>query len=285
MRQRTELWTIAHPAHPPAHRSGEARWRRRSVPPLGAARPLTRPPTLRASSLLAPSLSWRRAWPALVSLLFLCGGLGSAAAWHERAQGEQFSLQLSAGCEDIEPCQGLEAEAARRAQACWFGCGRELAEQRVARLQRYRAEERLAVREHYRQRDDAERNAEQVQRERQLAEWQREQAARSAFSEQEQQQRLELERLRQAQLDRRLLEERQRRVGYLALLGAEGRLERLRRCHADKAGCEALILELVEAASLADEKQKLAVENEKLLAGGGRTAPAPRPPPAPSPNS
>ena len=204
--------------------------------------------------------------------------------WHERAQGEQFSLQLSAGCEDIEPCQALEAEAARRAQACWLGCGRELAEQREARLQRYRAEERSAVREHYRQRDDAERQAVQLEREHQLAERQRAEAARSALLEQEQQQRLELERLRQAQIDRRLLEERQRRVGYLALLGAQGRLERLRRCHADKAGCDTLILDLVDAAEPADEKQKLAAEHEKLLAGT-RAAPAPGQPLAPRPNS
>jgi hypothetical protein len=215
----------------------------------------------------------------------LCAGLGSAAAWHQRTQGEQFALQLSAGCEEIEPCQKLEAEAARRTQACWVGCGREVAEQRVARLQRYRAEERSAVREHYRQREDAERNAEQLERERRLAERQREQAAKSALSEQEQRQRLELERLRQERIDRRVLEERQRRVGYLVLLGAEGRLERLRRCHAEKAGCEALILDLVEAASLADEKQKLAAENEKLLAGGARVASPPRQPALPPANS
>jgi len=274
MRQRTELATIAQPANAPVP-SGEARWRRSAA--SRQARPLTRSPALlRTSPVPAPSRRWRRVWPALVSALLLCGGLGSAAVWHARAQNEQFSLQLSAGCEEMGPCQKLEAEAARRAQACWFGCGRELAEQRVARLQRYRAEERLAVREHYRQRDDAERTAEQLERAQRLAEWQREQAARSAFSEQEQRQRLELERLRQAQIDRRLLEERQRRVAYLTLLGAEGRLERLRRCHADKAGCEALILDLVEAASLADEKRKLAAENEKLLAGGARPAAAPR---------
>jgi hypothetical protein len=234
---------------------------------------------------LPRSLRWRRCWPALLSVLSVCGGLGSAAAWHERVQGEQFALELSAGCEDLEPCQKLEAEAARRAQACWLGCGREVAEQRVARLQRYRAEERLAVREHYRQREDAERNAEQLERERRLAERQLEQATNSALLEQEQRQRLELERLRQERIDRRVLEERQRRVGYLALLGAEGRFERLRRCHAEKAGCEALILDLVEAASVANEKQKLAAENEKLLAGGARTASPPRQPALPPANS
>lgn len=218
-------------------------------------------------------------------MLSSCGALCSVSVWHASAGDERFSLQVSAGCEAIEPCQKLEAEAARRVQACWFGCGREIAEQRVARLQRYRAEERLAVREHYRLREDAERNAEQLERERQLAAWQREQAAKSALSEQEQRQRLELERLHQERIDRRVLEERQRRVGYLALLGAEGRLERLRRCHADKAGCEALILDLVEAASAADEKRKLAAENEKLLAGGARALPAPHQPALPPANS
>jgi hypothetical protein len=285
MRPRTELLAIAHDGHARAWCSSEARWRRRAAPPRAARPPSPPAAALPASPALPPPLRARRRWPALISLLVLLGGLGSLGAWHARAQDEQFSLQLSAGCEELEPCQKLEAEASRRAQACWLGCGRELAEQRVARLQRYRAEERLAVREHYRQRDDAERSAEQLERERRLVEWQREQAARSLASEQEQRQRLELERLRQAHIDRRLLEERQRRIGYLTLLGAEGRLERLRRCHADKAGCEALILDLVEAASLAEEKQKLARENEKLLADPVRAAATPRRPKPPAPNS
>jgi hypothetical protein len=299
MKRQTELATIADGAQAPARRGGEARWRRRSASqaaqPSGVGQPprAAQPSSPPATALVARppwtrATRWRRCWPALLAVLSLGGGLCSVAVWHESTQDERFSLQVSAGCESIEPCQKLEAEAALRVQACWFGCGRELAEQRVARLQRYRAEERSAVREHYRQREDAERNAEQLEHERQLATWQREQAAKSALSEQEQRQRLELERLRQERIDRRVLEERQRRVGYLALLGAEGRLERLRRCHADKAdkaGCEALILDLVEATSLADEKRKLAAENEKLLAGGSRALSAPRQPALPPANS
>jgi hypothetical protein len=141
----------------------------------------------------------------------------------------------------------------------------------VARLQRYRAEEQRAVRDHYRQRDQEERVERDAERERALAALQRREAARSLDVEREHQRQLELERLRQAYVDQRLAEQRQRRVSYLQLLGVEGRAQRLRRCHALREGCDVLILDLIEAARDEREKRALAASNESLL------HPAPKP--------
>ena len=164
----------------------------------------------------------------------------------------------------------------------------------MARLLRYRAEERSAVREHYRQRDDAERSEQQIEREQKLADWRREQAAQGAAAEREQRERLELERLRQDRIDQRIQAERQRRISYLTLLAPAARAERLEQCYAERVraasgaapGCEALVLDLVEATADGAEQRKLAELNEKLLHGG---VPAPRSatpkPPASPPNS
>jgi hypothetical protein len=219
--------------------------------------------------------------------------LAGLAAWAWFGAGDGFAERLSQGCEELEPCQQLEAEAARREQSCWLGCGRELSDHRMARLLRYRAEERSAVREHYRQREDAERSEQQSERDQKLAEWQREQAARRAEAEREQRERLELERLRQDRLDQRLRAERQRRISYLTLLTPAARAERLEQCYGGVPrgagavpGCEALVLDLVEAAPDDAEKKKLAALNERLLRGGVQAPrPAPPRPPASAPNS
>jgi hypothetical protein len=227
-------------------------------------------------------------------------GVAALAAWRSLGSNDSFAERLSQGCEQLEPCQQLEAEAARREQSCWLGCGRELSDHRMARLLRYRAEERSAVREHYRQRDDAERSEQQSEREQKLADWQREQAAHSAEVEREQHERLALERLRQDRIDQRVQAERQRRISYLALLSPAARAERLQQCYADPAhvaagsahagqpgpdGCEALVLDLVEAAAEGTEKRKLAELNEKLLHGGTSAPRAAAPKPATTPNS
>lgn len=210
---------------------------------------------------------------ALVLLLTGLAVLGTA--WHLSAAGDSLAEQLSEGCSDVEACRQLEAEAARREQSCWLGCGRSQAEHRLARSLRYRAEERSAVRAHYRQREDAERNERQLEHAQRVANEQREHAAQQARAEREQRERLELERLRQDRIDRRAADERQRRVSYLALLDPAARAARLERCHAQKAGCDALAVDLVEAAAEAAEKRKLVALNEKLLNGGGRaTTPA-----------
>jgi hypothetical protein len=194
-------------------------------------------------------------------------------AWHEGARSGSLAEQLSQGCSTVDACRQLEADAARREQACWLGCGSSEAELRLARSLRYRAEERSAVREHYRQREDAERSQRQLEREQRVADEQRELAARAAHAEREQRERLELERLRQAHSDRRAAEERLRRVSYLALLEPAARVARLERCHAQKSGCDALVLDLIEAAVEPGEKRRLVALNEKLLNGGGRPRP------------
>jgi hypothetical protein len=206
--------------------------------------------------------------------VLLLAALAAFGGWRWSAADDSFSERLSQGCEQIEPCRQLETEAAHRVQSCWLGCGRELSEHRMARSLRYRAEERTAVREHYRQRDDAERTEQQLQRDQKFAAWQREQAVHSADAEREQRQMLELERLRQDRIDQRVREERLRRVAYLALLGPEARAERLEHCHSEPAGCEALVLDLIEAAPEAAEQRKLAERNEKLSHGVGAAGPA-----------
>jgi hypothetical protein len=144
----------------------------------------------------------------------------------------------------------------------------------MARLMRYRAEERLAVRAHYRQREEAEQLEQRTERAEQLELWERERAARADAAEREHRRRLERERLEQDRLERRLADERQRRVEYLTLLGAEGRAKRLRRCAATQPGCAPFISELMDAAGTETEKRSLAELHEQLLAG---EAPAPAP--------
>lgn len=213
----------------------------------------------------------------------MAGLLTALCAWRLSAGQDSLAERLSEGCSDVESCRHLEAEAALREQSCWVGCGRSEAEHRLARSLRYRAEERSAVREHYRQRDDAERSELQLQREQRAADEQRERAAQQAHAEREQRERLELERLRQDRIDRRSAEERQRRVSYLALLEPAARAARLERCHAQKLGCDALMLDLIAAVVEPAEKRKLVALNEQLLRGGGLAPQRKQPRPEPAP--
>ncbi len=128
------------------------------------------------------------------------------------------------------------------------------------------------MREHYRQREQTELAEEQSARAQKLNQWQRERAARSADATREHERRMELERLQQAYLDRRAFEQRQRRVKYYELLGPEARAQRLRHCVLTE--CDALVLDLLEATSDAQEKRSLVEQNEKLLRGEGRETPA-----------
>jgi hypothetical protein len=191
----------------------------------------------------------------------LAGGAGATLAM-SHAGDSAFSRRIAAGCEELEPCRSLEAEAERRMDGCSLWCGEAAAEHRAARLMRYRAEERLAVRAHYQERDRSERLEQQMQRARQLDDWQRREAARSDQAERERQHHLELERLRQAHVDRRMAEERQRRQSYYSALGPEGRTQRLKHCLEGSERCDALVLDLLEAAAGDPERRKLAELNE-----------------------
>jgi signal transduction histidine kinase len=181
-----------------------------------------------------------------------------------------FSRRMGAGCEELEPCQTLEREAERRVDECSFACGRAAAEYRAARLMRFRAEERRAVRDHYLERDRAEQLERQTQRTRRLDEWQRREAARAGEAERDRRYQLELEQLRQAQVERRLAQERERRQSYYSALGPEGRALRLERCLAASERCDALVLDLLDATRDDAERRKLAERNE------GVTRPAPK---------
>jgi hypothetical protein len=214
------------------------------------------------------------------SLRLLPGALGgvllAAAAWLgvtgalAHAGDSAFSRRISAGCEELASCQSLEVEAERRMDQCALLCGRAAAEHEAARLLRFRAEERRAVREHYRLREDAELHQRDRERARQLDEWKRHEAARADEASRERQHRLELERLRQAHVDRQLSAERQRRASYYSALGAKGRAKRLERCLASSERCDGLALDLLEATESEAEKRSLAQLNE------GVAPPAPK---------
>jgi hypothetical protein len=203
---------------------------------------------------------------ALVALLVGAASWGGLSVLRAHSGDSAFSRRIGAGCEELEPCLSLEAEAERRLDACALGCDREAAELAAARQMRFRAEERRAVREHYRERERDEQVERQRERDEQRAAWKRERAARAEEAANERQHRLELERLRQQHIDRRVAEERQRRVGYLAVLGPEGRALRLKRClEKSKDRCDALTLDLLDAARDDDERRALAEVNEGIV--------------------
>lgn len=204
----------------------------------------------------------------------------------QRAGDAGFERRMASGCEELEPCRALEAEAERRVQACAFFCGGLAAQHREVRAWLHRAEERRAVRDHYRERERAEREGRELARAQKLSDWQRREAARAESAAREHRERLELERLRQAHLERRLAEERSRRTRYFAALGPEGRESRLKRCLKTQGGCDALALELVESAADDAERRALGDLNEGVAvprapADTGEREAADRPAPTP----
>ncbi|HTV21764.1 MAG TPA: hypothetical protein VMG12_23905 [Polyangiaceae bacterium] len=240
--------------------ASERRWRRRAQPPYsvraGAIVSVPAPPSRRGGGLRGGLL-----------LLLLAGTAWAGVSVARLHSGDSvFSRRIGAGCEELEPCLSLEAEAERRADGCSLFCGRASAELAAARQMRFRAEERRAVRDHYRERErvaDLERQRQSAER---RDEWQRERTARAQEADRERQHQLELERLRQEHLDRRLAEERQRRVGYFTTLGAPGRALRLKRClEKSHERCDALTLDLLDAARDDDERRTLAETNEGVV--------------------
>jgi hypothetical protein len=194
-------------------------------------------------------------------------GTGWAATLFAQAQlgDATFSGRIQAGCEDLAPCQSLEAEAEHRLEQCRLFCGRAAVDYKTARLMRYRSEERRAVRDHYRERDRVERLEEEQLHAQKLDEWQRREAARVDQATREQRERLELERLRQEHIDRRIADERQRRATYYGALGPEGRALRLKRCLGNAEHCDGLVLDLLDAARDGAERRQLAELNEGVV--------------------
>ena len=242
--------------------ASEPRWRRRTAHDVA-----------HVASVPSPR-SARRSWAIALSALSVCAL--ALAGFAVASRDSSFSLALGAGCEELEPCLKLEAEAERRLLDCWVACRHEVLDHKLARLLRYKAEERNQVRDHYRQRDAAEQALARAEEQRRLDDWQREQTARQRASAIEHERRLELERLRREHIDSSVARERARRVAYLTLLGADGRRERLRRCHAKSAGCEQLVVDLVEAAGDPREQRALAELEERLLSGLPERPIAPR---------
>src|SRR5690606_38664202 len=78
----------------------------------------------------AAQLRRRSGWLRSALLLLVVGGAGWAGASGVLAHsgGAAFSRRVSAGCEELERCVSLEAEAARRRDACVLFCDREAAE-------------------------------------------------------------------------------------------------------------------------------------------------------------
>jgi hypothetical protein len=202
-----------------------------------------------------------------------CGALGLAQA---RAGDSAFTRRVEAGCEELEPCRTLVAEAERRMDECTFFCSGAAAGFRDARTQLHRAEERQAVRDHYRERERTERESRESLRAQKLDAWQRREKTRAEVAEREHRERLELERLRQDHADQRRLEERARRAHYFTSLGPEGRDKRLKRCLALGERCDGLALELVEAATDDAEKRSLGELNEGVTHEARRAEPEPR---------
>jgi hypothetical protein len=263
---------IAGPATPDC--LTHSRWRRpaASQPRLEAGR-----------AVLGARARARRRRFGIAAWLVLVGCAAVGCALHFGSLDPGFARRLELGCEELEQCRQLEVEASLRLADCRLLCGDRALQHQLASFLRYRAEERQAVREHYRRRGEAERLEASLSREREEQESRRVQVERARTDEREHQRRLELERLRQAQVERHVAEQHRRRVSYLSFLGVEGRARHLRRCEKAGMGCDGLILELLDAAGNADEKRSLAELHERLVAGeevGGppvdaKTAPAP----------
>jgi len=235
----------------PIEAADAPRWRRR-----GSG-------SMRGLAVAEPSRP-RRIWALGLAATCAClAALGVAFG----TRNSSFSLELSAGCEELSACSRLEAEAERRLLDCWLVCRREVMDLQRARMLRYRAEERSLVRDHYEKRDAAERAEALATAKRQQGEREREDAARERASGLEHERRMELERLRQEHADRVTERERTRRLEYLRLLGPQGREQRLRRCHEKTAMCEPLIVDLVESTTDKAERRALAELHERLASG------------------
>ena len=305
MSQRGALVCVGSGDREAAPRPSDApRWRRRprashiGAPPLRVAPPaaVAPAPVVITTTARVASPRSRPAWARLLLGAALAGGIALVAALaHSQVGDAAFSRRVEQGCEELAPCRALEADAAQRVEACTLFCGRAAAEHRAARLLRYRAEERQSVLDHYRERERSERLERERERAHQVDDWQRREAARAAQAEREQRERLELERVRQVHIDRRLAEQRERRASYYGALGPEGRAQRLKRCLATSESCDALVLDLLDAARDDAERRTLAQLNVGIappeakrregrgVARAATHAPATAPVPSPEP--
>lgn len=206
--------------------------------------------------------STARPWRGLYGALAACAVLLVCVA-AKRAGGSVLSVE----CASVTDCERVAEQAAAEFSKCWWLCGERQAIHRESRVALVRARERQAERAHYQERNAADRREVSLREGRERESKERERAVAASLLRRQHEQRLELEKLRQDRMDRRLAQRREREQVYLRALGREGREARLRRCHRVGRNCELLVLGLVSAAPKTLEKQTLAILNEALLGG------------------
>lgn len=219
------------------------------------------------------TLRWRRRPPAprrghgrwLALAALLGGGAVAALVITPDSAGDGLERLLAAGCDEVEPCRALEAEATARLGRCYLACGREREQQREARQLLHRAEERRRVREHYRQSAELEGRLAESARSRRIEDEQRVLAAQARVEERLRQEQLELEQAERARAEARAAEQRARELRYLTLMSAQAREQRLKRCHERLASCDALVELMLDAASDDRERRRLVEVNERSL--------------------
>jgi hypothetical protein len=209
--------------------------------------------------------------------LALLGGLGLGGVLVSGHTGRDgFERLLEAGCDEVEPCKALEAEASERLARCAVSCGRERDQQREARHLLYRADERRRVREHYRQSEALEGRIQESERERRIEDEERVLAVQARAEEHLRKEQLAAEHAERERQEARLAEQRARELRYLSLLSPAAREQRLARCHERLATCDALVELLLDAAPDERERRKLVELNERALDTKlGRPLPAP----------
>jgi hypothetical protein len=226
----------------------------------------------------SPTLRWRRRPPApslpaprrgggrWLGLMVLLGTAGAALLLVTgHAQGDGFERLLAAGCDEVEPCQALEAEASARLARCSFSCASERDQQREARQLLYRAEERRRVREHYRQSAELEGRLAESARSRRIEDQERVLAAQARIEERLRKEQLEIEQAERERVAARAAEQRARELRYLKLMSPRAREQRLKRCHERLASCEGLVELMLDAASDDRERRRLVELNERAL--------------------
>lgn len=218
-------------------------------------------------------LRWRRRLPAprrahgrwLVGVLLLAGAAAAALLVTRHTASDGFERLLAAGCDEVEPCQVLEAEASERLARCGLSCEQEREQQREARQLLYRAEERRRVREHYRQSAELEGRIQDSARSRRIEDEQRVLAAQARVEERLRKEQLESEQAERERVSARAAEQRARELRYLTLMSPRSREQRLKRCHERLASCDALVELMLDAAQDDRERRRLVEINERAL--------------------
>jgi membrane protein involved in colicin uptake len=201
-------------------------------------------------------------------LLGLLGGLTAGCAGRG-LQDDGFRERLRRGCDSVEHCERLAADAEIRIQQCRPNT---IGHIRCDDAQADLINARLLLTQHRREREERQQaRLEQQRRERERAlavekrTREREEAERQRM-EKERQARLETEREAKATEQAILAEEQQKE--RLRLLGRSGRDRELRQCYkTGRHDCRALLLSLLSVAESEAEKRAL-VALDQQLAGG-----------------